>query len=253
MSYRSSLPWLLDFFKTCFSCVSFSWPLFKIQQKDLFQFHLKTIGVCLSAASAGAGLGPNSVKESTSQSFQSILWVSGSWTSLNGRGRQTMREMVPWRFEGICICVCLREHVGERAMSWYGIYVSCPVWQRHARTRRQRARCAGDGTGDGTASLCQVRVTGGSPASTELGNEGLETRNHHTAAKCKPTCIREIQALVNTWWWRLSLCCLCKASSKYSVLGPSTREVDFIRFGVVFFLSYYGADVYVMLKKKSYL
>lgn len=39
----------------------------------------------------------------------------------------------------------------------------------------------------------------GSPASTELGNEGLETRNHHAAAKCKPTCIREIQALVNTW------------------------------------------------------
>lgn len=82
------------------------------------------------------------------------------------------------------MCVCVSVWVRERRAG-VAHNLSCPVGER-----RQRAR----GAGDGTASL-----SWGPPASTGLGKEGLEIHNHHTTAKCKSVCVREIQALANKW------------------------------------------------------
>lgn len=63
---------------------------------------LKTIEVSLSTAPAGARAAPNSVKESTSHSFQSILRVSGSWwTEGTGKGE----KQYPEGMRALCVCM----------------------------------------------------------------------------------------------------------------------------------------------------
>lgn len=113
---------------------------------DLFQFLLKIIEVFLSTASAGARAAPNSVKESTSHSFQSTLWVSASWwMEETGKGE----KRYPEGMRALCVCVCVSVWV-KGVMGWCG--TTCPVWQRCARMRRQGA----NSTEAGTASLPRV-------------------------------------------------------------------------------------------------
>jgi len=143
------------------------------------------------------------------------------------------------------------ERIGEQGERWYpgGTRASCLPARWRVTSRRGRTGGSAPGqegrqppaleTALGTAARPPLlRCEGaGSPAGAELGSEGLEIRSHHSVGRWEPAGVREGQALGNKWRRRPSLCCLCKASSKYSVLGPSTREVDFNRFGVGFFLT----------------
>lgn len=156
---------------------------------------------------------------STSQSFQSVLWVSGScpdqpeqkWQAnsgtngtLKGRGRRAYA----------CLCERVSESTGGSGSDEPVQRV--PVLPRTAEPH-----------GDGGTAVQPPR-----PRARGAG--------HHLPARSwEPPRSGQVRVHVRgvgKGWRRLSLSCLCKASSKYSVLGPTTREVDFNSLGVGVFL-----------------
>lgn len=87
--------------------------------------------------------------------------------------------------------MCLRECAGEGATSWPGTY----LYDRGAPGRGGARPLR---WGRHSLPFWGARDRG-SPAEAEPGNEGLETHNHHAAAKGESVCMREVRALVNKW------------------------------------------------------
>lgn len=116
------------------------------------------IGVFLSTASAGARAAPNSVKESTRHSFQSILWVSGSWW-VEGTGKGEKRH--PEGTRALCVCVSVPAWACRRrnGLVWHNLSCVAEVcWDEEAASRQRWGWRSIPSSGASAGVTCQCRA-----------------------------------------------------------------------------------------------